>query len=284
MSLPLGSLGRRAESTLAENRIEAERLKKVFGHMPLKDLRTRDAVLYLRAGASAGRAAKANKEISLLRRVLQFALEEGAIDQNPFLKITLNQTRADSRLVTDQELGTMLWAGRKLGGAPARVALGLYVAMLCVRRSSELRTMRISQITESGILWTASKQQATRVPMKVEISWSPRLRVAISHAKRLLPPNAGEDPVLFGTRRGTAYTKGGWKATLAKLMRAAQTLAAKSGKPFQPFSLQHMRPMGVTTKRRERHDDVLDATLHTTDRMVTRVYDRRAIKVAKPAA
>jgi hypothetical protein len=95
-SLPGCSPGRSAESTLAENAIEALKLDKVFGHMPLHHLRTRDAVLYLRAGASAGRPAKANKEIALLRRILQFALEKGAIDQNPFLKITPNQTRPDS--------------------------------------------------------------------------------------------------------------------------------------------------------------------------------------------
>ena len=54
-------------------------------------------------------------------------------------------------------------------------------------------------------------------------------------------------------------------------------------KPFTPFSLQDCRPKGVSDKLARGDLDVLDATLHTSERMVRSVYDRRRTRVAKPA-
>ena len=53
--------------------------------------------------------------------------------------------------------------------------------------------------------------------------------------------------------------------------------------PFTPFSLQDCRPKGVSDKLARGDLDVLDATLHTSERMVRSVYDRRRTRVAKPA-
>lgn len=52
---------------------------------------------------------------------------------------------------------------------------------------------------------------------------------------------------------------------------------------FQPFSLQDCRPKGVSDKLAQGDLDVMDATLHTSERMVRQVYDRRKVRVAKPA-
>lgn len=43
------------------------------------------------------------------------------------------------------------------------------------------------------------------------------------------------------------------------------------------------RPKGVTDKLEAGHDDVTDAALHTSDRMVRQVYDRRRVREAIPA-
>lgn len=50
--------------------------------------------------------------------------------------------------------------------------------------------------------------------------------------------------VSAGSCHGSPYTKGGWKATLAKRMRACVKEAAERGVPFKPFSLQDCRPNG----------------------------------------
>ena len=87
---------------------------------------------------------------------------------------------------------------------------------------------------------------------------------------------------MFGNLAGQRYTKGGWKATLSKLMLECVAEAGRRRVAFLPFSLQDCRPMGVSGKLEQGHTDTLDATMHSSDRMVRQVYDRRRIRVAKP--
>ena len=88
---------------------------------------------------------------------------------------------------------------------------------------------------------------------------------------------------VFGNLQGQKYTKGGWKKTLSELMKKCVERAAADKIAFQPFSLQDCRPKGVSDKLAQGDLDVMDATLHTSERMVRQVYDRRKVRVAKPA-
>jgi hypothetical protein len=58
--------------------------------------------------------------------------------------------------------------------------------------------------------------------------------------------------------------------------------AGKRRMKFERFSLQDCRPKGVTDKLESGQRDVMEATLHTSERMVQQVYDRRRVRVAKP--
>jgi len=65
-------------------------------------------------------------------------------------------------------------------------------------------------------------------------------------------------------------------------MRACVDDAAKRAISFTPFSMQDCRPKGVTDKLQRGDHDVLDATMHTSERMLRQVYDRRRVLVARP--
>lgn len=65
-------------------------------------------------------------------------------------------------------------------------------------------------------------------------------------------------------------------------MKACDEQARTEGQPFTPFSLQNCRPKGVSDKLARGDADVMEATLHTSERMVRQVYDRRRVRVAKP--
>lgn len=47
------------------------------------------------------------------------------------------------------------------------------------------------------------------------------------------------------------------------------------------FPLQDCRPKGITNKLASGHDDVMDATLHSSERMIRDVYDRRRVPAAR---
>ena len=71
--------------------------------------------------------------------------------------------------------------------------------------------------------------------------------------------------------------------TLSELMKKCVEQAAADNMPFKPFSLQDCRPKGVSDRLAQGDLNVIDATLHISERMVGQVYDRRKLRVAKPA-
>lgn len=280
-SKPVGSEGRRAESTLAENKRELVPLKKAFGAMLVASLVKPDAYAYLDACEAAGRPAKGNKEISLAREVLEYGIRKGVIQANPFADVRKLVTVTTARYVTDAELELVVEVGRTLRPQQHLVALALKTAWLCVRRSVEVRALERSQLGADGIEWTAAKRKRGAVAKEGLMAWSPELRATIDEAVAV-PRNKLVGSFVFGNLAGERYTKGGWKATLAVLMRACEAEAKRRGVPFAKFSLQDCRPKGVTDKLDAGHTDVMAATLHTSERMIKQTYDRRTVVRSTP--
>ncbi|VEH33572.1 site-specific integrase [Bordetella hinzii] len=281
-SLPLDSPERRADSTMDENKREIKRLRAAFGHMAVADLIKKDAYDYLDACVKARRPAKGNKEISLMRRILERGVRMGMIVTNPFDDVERNATTTYERLVTDAEIDLAVRVGRKLGGAGLIVALALKTAWLCLRRSVEVRAFTRDQITDEGIQWVAAKRRRGAAPRIGIIEWSPELRATIDEA---LPSNATRWPETC-TCSGTctaAIHEGRLEDHPFQADEGVRRARCRRGHPFKPFSLQDCRPKGVTDKMERGDEDVVDATLHTSERMVRQTYDRRRVRRAKPA-
>lgn len=289
--LPAGAEGKRADSTLAENRREAENLRRALGHMRVQDIEKADGYEYLDAcllavdedGKPRPRPEKGNKEIALARLILEFGVRIRKIPSNPFYGIEKLQTQKRDRRVSNDELALALHVGRRMGVPQQICALALKTAFLCVRRSVEVRAFTRDQIKPEGIVWKAAKRQRGQAERHALIEWSDELRTTVDEALTIERSKLAGTWYVFGNLRGQRYTKGGWKATLAKLMNECVAEAARRGTAFEPFSLQDCRPMGVSEKLDRGDDDVVDATLHTSERMVRQVYDRRRIRVARPA-
>jgi len=290
-NLPPSSASRRAESTLAENRRELAMLVRAFGHMRCADLERADAYAYLdaclvardAAGKLRPRPEKGNKEIALARAVLEWGVRRRWLPANPFMGVEKLAVQRQARLVADHELALAVEVGRRMGGPQWICALALQTAWLCVRRSVEVRALTRDQITDQGILWRAAKRQRGQAATVGLIEWSPELRATIAEAMSVPRNKLAGGWYVFGNLSGQRYTKGGWKATLARLMTECEAEAARRKLPFAPFSLQDCRPKGVSDKLARGDADTVDATLHTSERMVRQVYDRRRIRVAKPA-
>ncbi len=281
---PVGSEGRRAETTLTENGYEIAKLNSIMGDIPVGELTRTDAYDYLEAAEKKARSAKANKEISLARTILEYGIRKGLIDVNPFAGVQKLVTARTARLVTDAELELAVEMGRKAGGARLIVAMALKTAWLCLRRSVEVRDLQLPAVQdERGIRWTAAKRKRGTVARVGWIEWSPALRETIDEVlavKRF--DNGVESWYVFGNMHGEKYTKGGWKKMLANLMDLCEAEAKVRGLPFQKFSLQDCRPKGVTDKIEQGDEDVQDATMHSNSRMIQQVYDRRTETSAKP--
>ena len=277
--LPQTSVERRAETTLAENTREISVLKRAFGHIHLTEFTKTHGYEFLDACAKAGRPAKANKEIALLRLIFEWAIRKGQLPSNPLDGLRKNRIRGTKRYVTDAEIALALDVGRVQRGSQHIVALGLMTAWLCVKRSVEVRGLTFAMLTERGIVWQDGKDSSKAA---VLIEWSSSLRDLIDEALEARDIPKHEDLFIFGNRKGYRYTKGGWKAVLHDLMQACRAEAVKRSIAFEPFSLQDCRPKGVSDKLASGQLDTIDATGHTSDRMIRQTYDRRPLKVAKP--
>jgi len=157
----MGSEGKRAASTLAENRREAENPRIAMGHMRVQDIEKADAYEYLDAcllavdecGLPRPRPEKGNKEIALARVILEFGVRTRKITKNPFDGVDRLQTIKRDRRVTDKELALAVAVGRRMGGPQQICALALKTAFLCLRRSVEVRSLTRDQIKPEGIMW-----------------------------------------------------------------------------------------------------------------------------------
>jgi hypothetical protein len=289
--LPQGAAGKRAVSTLSENKQEAENLRKALGHMRVQDIEKADAYQYLDAcqvavdddGRPRPRPEKGNKEIALARVILEFGVRTRLIAANPFDGVEKLKTSKPDRRVRDAELALALEVGRRMGGPQHICALALKTAFLCLRRSVEVRAFTRDQIKPEGIVWKAAKRQHGQAERFALIEWSNELRATVDEAIAIKRWNLAGTWYVFGNLKGQRYTKGGWKSTLAKLMAACVVEAKQREFAFEPFSLQDCRPMGVSEKLEKGDVDVIDATLHTSERMVRQVYDRRRVRTARPA-
>jgi len=214
--------------------------------------------------------------------VLKWGVRKRWIKANPFDGVEELVTAKSDRWVTDAELALAAEVGRKMGGPQQICALGLRTAWLCVKRSVEVRALTRDQFTADGILWKAAKRQKGQSEKSGLIEWSDELRATIDEALAIKRNKLAGSWYVFGNLNGQRYTKGGWKATLSKLMAACVAEAAERKLAFLPFSLQDCRPKGVSDKLQQGATDTMDATLHSNERMIRQVYDRRRVRVAKP--
>lgn len=280
-AMPESAEAKRAASTMAENRREANRLLDAFGHRLVRDLAKPDAYAYLDQCVVDGRPAKGNKEIALLRLILEYGVRRGVIQSNPFAQVQKLPTRRTDRLVTDAELELALKVGRRCGGPRHIVAMAMKTAWLCLRRSTEVRSLDWSQITADGIVWTAAKRQKGQAVRQGLIEWSDELRATIEEARKI-PRHRVASWYVFGNLAGQPYSKSSWGKVVASLMRECVAQAQREHVKFRPFSLQDCRPKGVTDKMAAQASDVMDATMHSSPSMIQQTYDRRRLRVAKP--
>jgi len=219
--------------------------------------------------------------VALARLILEYAIRKGLIETNPLDQLTKNKTTKVDRYVTNEEMELAVEVGRRCGGARHIVALALRTAWLCVRRSVEVRALtRDAIVKETGILWKDGKSKTKPAVM---IEWSAELKATIEEALAIKRFGVAGTMFVFGNMRGQRYTKGGWKAMLDDLMRECEKVAVDRKMAFQKFSLQDCRPKGVSDKLERGDTDTQDATLHSDGKMISRVYDRRQERRAKPA-
>ncbi len=181
----MGAIFARYEQTIlvkkAKNTQESQinqlgRLKKAFGHMRPSDIRPHHIAQY---HDIVGETApyQANRELALITHVLKYAVRWGYIDDNPAREIQRFPEHARTRHVFHKDF---LAVARR---APLWIRILMHLAYLSGQRRIDLLSLQRNQLSEKGIYIQQSK-----TGKKLDISWSPRLRIVVSYALAKLPP------------------------------------------------------------------------------------------------
>lgn len=243
-------------------------LRKIFGAMRPDEVTSADIAEYLERGLEKGRGVRANREIAALSNVFQLAMRKGQATRNPCYGVARNPEKPRTRLVTAEELAAFVAWARTQGFAGGLMAAAAEIQYLTAQRPSDVRRIRLQDLTEAGV---AFEQGKTKV--RVVVEWTERLRAAVEAAKGLKRGKGMVAFALLGNRQGQVYSEQGWKSSWSKLMR---TWVEKGG---QRFRQQDLRPAGVT-KLREDGRAAEEVSGHRQRATVDRIYDRRRVRKA----
>lgn len=260
-------------------------IRSYFGKMPPHTLTARDVYKYLDIRSQVS-IASANKELSLLTRVLQMGIRWGIITSNVCREVErLPETVTRNRYVEDWEFQAVY----KLALVAFPItAVVMMVAYLTGLRLGDLLSIKIADLTDQGILITASKTKKTQI-----IKWSPELSAAVRIARDLRSKFKGF--YLFTRQDGKPYTVSGFQSIWQRLMKLAmdkkrlEKLEAKLQVKFEKKLKSHwmfkdIRAKSATDLAESRGLEFASALLQHSDIKTTQRHyiKKEEVKVVEP--
>lgn len=226
--------GRVAAGTLRsrtheDNKVEADNLKKFFGHMPASAVKKRHVALYLSNRTDKhGKHApiRANREVSFLSAAYSWAIGKVELDDNPCLGVPRNKENVRERYVENRE--RRAFAKRC---CPDWLRAYLLLKYLTGLRMGDMLRLSSANETERGLRVTIGKSRRRKV-LEFRWTWALRTTVGFIHSltdaerKRhrqtgALQPN--EPTYLhksyFGVGRNQPLSTSGFKSAWQRAMR-----------------------------------------------------------------
>lgn len=155
---------------------ELANLVRFFGKMSPAALRPVHGYQYLEARANSGAPAKANKELSLMSTICNFAVRWGLIEANPFIRLMRNRTDKRVRVVSRSQIVRFyLWSLRQPSTFrnPGCAAMFTYLTGF---RAAEVRPFRIEGLCSDGVRVISAKRKRGEFEIIKVREWSPKLR------------------------------------------------------------------------------------------------------------
>lgn len=169
--------GRLAPSTVRQYTIAARKLSKILAEFQPADVKPKHiAQIKVRLGATPNMA---NRCLSYLRVVFQYALEWQLVDFNPCFGVKRHVEKKRGRYLTDQELNEI----RKASGERLQRIIDLCYGT--GQRIQDVLRIRYDHLTPEGIQFVQQKTGA-----KLTIAWSSRLTQAVGDLE-------GRGPILI---------------------------------------------------------------------------------------
>jgi integrase len=160
-----------ARSTYKQYEVAAYKIKHMLKQEPHEVLPRHVAQLKLNLAKTPNMA---NRVLSFLRIVFDYALEWQLVDSNPAIGIKRYPEKQRERLISQDEYKAIH------AKAPRRLQIIMELCYLTGQRISDVLNIRYADISDDGIYFRQKKTNA-----RLLVRWSPALREAVEDARAL---------------------------------------------------------------------------------------------------
>ncbi len=248
-----------AASTRKQYEYCAAQLKEAFVDFYPNQVRHGDVVELL--DGYADRRALANRMLTVLKLVFQWALDRGRVEANPCVSVKRFVQKPRDRLITPKEYAAIY------EGCPPWLQCVMDLCYLTGQRIGDVLKIEDSHVRDEGLYF---EQQKTG--KRLVVAWTPELRAAVERAQELrVAPT--RTPYLLGGRGGNLRLH-------SNVWRIFKDAAVKANVP--DVTLHDLRAMAGTDAESQGIDP--SALLGHSDPRTTRIYlrDKRPKLVKGP--
>lgn len=238
-----------AKTTRTQYAGAAEVLKRKLRQFEPHEVKGRHVAAIMESLASTPNMA--NRILSVLRQVFDYAVKRQLIDDNPCNRIPRHHEAKRTRLLSDDE-----WQAIHAKAGP-RLRVIMELQYLTGQRIGDVLSIRRSQLTDEGITFEQQKTGA-----RLLVRWSPDLRAAVAAANALSSVQA------LTLLRGRDGGPPDYRSVAAQWAKACEAAGVKDAR------LNDGRAMSATAARRQGQD--AQALLgHTSAAMTARYLRER---------
>lgn len=159
-------------NTASQYRIAAGKLAKVFAEFGPQDVRPKHVAAF--KVSMIGKPNMANRCLSVLRQVFDYALERELIDSNPAASIKRLPEAKRTRLLTAKEYAAIH------AKAGPRLQVIMDLLLLTGQRVGDVLGIKRTDLLEAGIAFQQQKTDG-----RLTVKWTPQLRAVVATAKAL---------------------------------------------------------------------------------------------------
>jgi integrase len=246
----------RAPATVKLYTLAARKLQQIMLEFSPHQVQPRDVAALRRGLAST--PAMANRCISFLRMVFDYALEQQIVEANPCIGAKRNREQKRTRRITAQEYGAIR------SHASARLRIVMDLCFLTGQRIGDVLAISRADLLDDGIHFRQQKTDAELV-----VAWTPELRATVETAKAAHGRVASLWLIKGVGSKPQAYRP------IWRDWQAACKAAGVAG-----ATIHDLRAMSGTEAKRQGHDP--RALLgHTTERMTQQYLRDRDLPVVQ---
>jgi integrase len=245
---------RLSPSTRLQYAICGRKLKAMLAEFSPEQVKPKD-VAQIKLGM-ADTPNMANRVLSVLRQIFDYAVEQQLVDSNPALGIKRHGERKRRRLVTPEEFNAI----RRHAGPRLQIIMDLW--RLTGQRVVDVLRIRRADLRPEGIYFKQDKTDAELI-----VRWNPELRAVVEAAKTL---NGNVKTLtLLHNRRGKAPDYSTVKGQWDDARRAAGV---------QDVQIRDLRAMSLTAAKRQGMNPTALAG-HASEAMTRRYLRDREVPV-----